>query len=305
MEATNGINHKIISALKNLEKMEGPFSGLTGAYRELLHIQMEAKRTATVVELSPDKARVRDRFREGIPLLLFEDFHPDWNQVQAVSKQIIAWAAADADGSRETQEELKKIGSTPERLRAAAELWYRGHSFKAFAQVLDIELLASVVGATLKPFLSVYSELLAFRVEQESWRRNYCPVCGGAPDFSSLKEGGARWLFCHRCDGEWLFSRIECPYCGTRNQESLAYFSSDEQASLYRLYVCEECHTYIKGIDSRVGGGEVLLPLERVCTLNLDREGQRKGYEPGWTTRRCYDGFSQEPDAEEKERRAN
>jgi formate dehydrogenase maturation protein FdhE len=52
---------------------------------------------------------------------------------------------------------------------------------------------------------------------------------------------------------------------------------------LYRLYICEECHGYIKGIDLRVKGEEALLPLERVLTLDLDIRGQEKGYEPGWT----------------------
>ena len=173
------------------------------------------------------------------------------------------------------------------------------------AHSADIELLASVVGATLKPFLSAYSELLYSEIDQELWRRKYCPVCGGKPDFSSLKEGGARWLFCSRCDGEWLFLRMECPYCGTRNQEALAYFTNEDQPGLYRLYVCEECHTYLKGIDARLSGVEVLLPLERVYTRDMDRQGKERGYEPGWTIRKCPDGSNLGPAKEEKERRAN
>jgi FdhE protein len=307
MKLTNEIDNRIIGSLSNLEKGEGDFSRLARVYRELLLIQMEAKVTATVVSLNPGENPVRERLREGIPALLFEDFHPDWNQAQAVLKQIIAWAGADSELSCGMHDDLRNIDTNLVFLREAAEVWYRGLSLKSLpvAQSVDVELLTSVVGATLKPFLSAYSELLLPGVEQESWRRNYCPICGGKPDFTSLKEGGTRWLFCSRCDGEWLFSRMECPYCGTRNQEALAYFTGEEQPGLYRLYVCEECHTYIKGIDSRLSGAEVLLPLERVSTLDLDRQGQEKGYQPGWTTRQCYNGSSHGPAKEEKERRAN
>ena len=90
-------------------------------------------------------------------------------------------------------------------------------------------------------------------------------------------------MLCSRCDAEWLFLRLECPYCGTQNQEALAHFTYEEEPHLYRLYVCEECHTYIKAIDLRCTDAEVLLPLERVMTLDMDKQGQEKGYHAGYT----------------------
>ena len=279
---TNEIDHKILERLWTLEREKGQLFSLAKVYRELFQIQMEAKSRATMITANPGEDLRRERLREGIPLLLFEDFRPDWNQVQAVFKQIMAWSAMDSEVSSKIRD-LRSMGSDPGLLREAAEAWYRGLSLKRLpvSQETDFDLLTAVIGATLKPFLSVYSTLLLPEVEQELWRRTYCPICGGKPDFSSLKEGGTRWLLCSRCDGEWLFSRIECPYCGTRDQEALAYFTKEEQPG-YRIYVCEECRTYLKGIDSTVSGAEVFLPLERVLTLDLDRRGREKGYEPGW-----------------------
>jgi len=170
-------------------------------------------------------------------------------------------------------------------LKEVVSTWYRGHSLTAISAVrgIDDELLTSVVGAALKPFLFAYSRLLLPEVDQELWRRRYCPVCGGKPDFTYLdRERGARWLLCSRCDAEWLFLRLECPYCGTQNQDALAYFTDEEESYLYRLYVCDECSTYIKAIDLRRTESQVLLPLERVITLDMDRQGQEKGYKPGW-----------------------
>ena len=292
MEVTNEIDSRIIGGLRNLEKGEGELSRLARVYRELLQIQMEAKLTATVVRPNLDENLVRERLCEGIPLLLYEDFHPDWNQVQTVFKQILAWSAMDSDTSFEMDEGLRNIGSQPDLFRKAVEAWYRGLSLKTFpvAQRIDVPLLASVLGATLKPFLLAYSRVFMPKVDQEQWRRRVCPICGGKPDFTTLKEGGARWLLCSRCDGEWLFSRIECPYCGTRNQASLAYFTREEKPGLHRLHVCEECHSYIKGIDLRVAGSEAPLPLERMLTWDLDRQGQERGYRPGWLIRESNGG---------------
>ena len=61
--------------------------------------------------------------------------------------------------------------------------------------------------------------------------------------------------------------------------EEDGYFADDED--LYRLYVCEQCHKYIKTIDLRHTESEILLPLERVLTLDMDRQAQEKGYKPG------------------------
>jgi len=79
-------------------------------------------------------------------LLPFEDFLPDWKQVQAVSKQIIAWAAADSEVSQ-IGDDLRNIVSDLGFLR---QRWgvVPGLSLKtvSVAQTVDVELLASVVG---------------------------------------------------------------------------------------------------------------------------------------------------------------
>ena len=116
-------------------------------------------------------------------------------------------------------------------------------------------------------------------VDQENWRRGFCPVCGGNPDIAFLDtERGARWLVCSRCDAEWVFQRLQCPYCGCTDQNALAYFTDDKGS--YRLYVCEQCKHYLKAIDLRQAEEGVLMPLERLFTLDIDRQAQEDGYSP-------------------------
>ena len=283
---TNEVDSKILDRLEDWEQREGQLPNFTQLYRELLQIQSEVK--SHIIVAKPDLAEdlVRDRLRGGIPLLLFKDFSPDWYQVQAVFEQVVVWAVKDSKDPSGESESLRNISRTRSLLKKVARAWYQGHSLTiiATAEGVDEELLSSVIAATLKPFLSAYSKLLLPEVDQESWRRRYCPICGGKPDFAYLdKERGARWLVCSHCDAEWLFLRLECPYCGTQNQDALAYFTDEEESYLYRLYVCEQCRTYIKAIDLRHTELEVLLPLERVMTLDIDKQGQEKGYRPGWT----------------------
>ncbi len=281
----NEVNSKILDRLQEWEHREGQLPSFIQYYRELLQIQTEAKSRIIVKKPNLGNDLVRDRLREGIPLLLVEDFSPDWDEVQTLFEQILVWAAKGSPGPAGESDRLKNISGNRTLVRKLAKAWYQGLSSKdiATAEGVDDELLTSAVATTLKPFLFAYSRLLLPEVDQELWRRRYCPICGGKPDFTYLdKERGAKWLLCARCDTEWLFLRLECPYCGTQNQDTLAYFTDDEESYLYRLYVCEQCRTYIKAIDLRRAESEVLLPLERMMTLDMDRQGREKGYRPGW-----------------------
>jgi FdhE protein len=141
-------------------------------------------------------------------------------------------------------------------------------------------LLEAITHATLKPYLVSYARAFSGLINNERWRRNICPVCGGKPDFSYLdKEKSSRWLVCSRCDTSWLFQRIECPFCGNQEQTELSIFS--DEIGLYRLYACEKCHKYIKTIDLRATDKHIILPVERVLTLTMDAQAQAEGYEPG------------------------
>ncbi len=287
VQVTGEVDSKILERLQALEQKDGQLPSVVQYYREIVQIQARAKSRITVRKPSLDRDLVSDRLREGIPLLLFRDFRPDWEQVQAVFEQVAMWAAKDSGNLPGESEKLGKIGRNRSLLREAARAWYEGHSLGdiATAEGVDEVMLASAIAVTLKPFLSIYSSLLLPEVNQDSWRRRYCPVCGGKPDFAYLdKERGARWLLCSRCDAEWLFLRLVCPYCGTQNQDALAYFTDDEESYSYRLYICEQCHTYIKAVDLRRAEADVLLPLERVMTLDMDKQGQEKGYKPGLTS---------------------
>ena len=272
---------KMLQKLDELEQRDGKLPGFIQLYRQLLRLQSEAGSQLTTLEPNLGQDVVSDRLSQGVPLLSFEDLLLDGAQVQALLQEIIRSVAKDTPDASKEVESLGNILSDKAALEEVVRAWYEGSSLISIAtrHSVDGELLSLVVAAVVKPFLSAHSEVLLPKVNQESWRRRYCPICGGRPDFAYLdEERGARWLLCSRCDAEWLFQRLECPYCGCQDQNSLVYFTDD--AGLYRLYVCAQCKRYLKAIDLRQAKPEVLLPLERLLTFEFDMQAREDGYMP-------------------------
>jgi FdhE protein len=248
-------------------------------YRKLLQSQSWAEQSA--IESPPDlpPAAVADRLGQGLPLLSFEELPLNWEQIREVFSEIANTFAAYPEFFEGVPQSLPQI--TPALLKEIARTWYEGGQLPdAIAgSEATAHLFEAIVHATLRPFLVSYARKHQGKFDQERWRRGYCPVCGGSPDLSYLeKENGARWLLCSRCDTAWLFQRLQCPYCNTTDQNALSYYTDD--VGRYRLYICEQCHQYLKTVDLRQSKADIVLPLERLFTLNLDIQAHEQGYSP-------------------------
>lgn len=268
--------------LEELEQREGELSGLARFCRQLLALQSEARSRFVVSTSELGEATISSRLAQGTPLLSFEDLSLEWAQVENLFQEVLNLLARDSPDLTGDVEGLRNIASNKPLLDDVVRAWYEGSALADIAVThnVDNELFAFVIGTVFKPFLSAYSEVLLPLVNQEAWRRRYCPICGGKPDFAFLeRERGARWLCCPRCDAQWLFQRLECPYCGNQKHDSLAYLTDDE--GFYRLYVCEECRSYIKAIDLRHNEADVSLFVERIITLDIDKQAQQAGYRRG------------------------
>jgi FdhE protein len=205
----------------------------------------------------------------------FDELELDWSLVRDVFAKVNAAFAKYPELFGEIPEKLNSRFFTKKAVKA----WFDGKELPTMLDGVSENIGQTIIQATMQPFLASHAQVLIGSVEQENWRRGYCPICGGWPDLAFLeKEYGARWLLCSRCDAKWLFQRLECPYCGTRSQPALAFFTSDDE--LYRLYVCEQCQCYLKAIDLRKTEPEVSLPLERLYTIDLDSQAKEQGYSP-------------------------
>ena len=106
----------------------------------------------------------------------------------------------------------------------------------------------------------------------------YVAVGGGWPDFAFLaKEAGDRYLVCSRCNSQWLYRRLGCPFCDTQDDAKIVYYPSEDQ--VYRLYVCDACHRYLKTMDLRQTAASVLAVVERITTVAMDMTARQEGYQ--------------------------
>jgi len=270
----------ILSRLEERERKEGVLSPLLTFYQKILRVQARVEsKIASLLKPSISSEAIAKRIGNGKSMIAFDELALDWPLLRETFNEVAATFAEYPKLFGQPPAKIKNSGDRRLLTKQAVKAWFKGTRVPAIE--LDDEvsepLFSAMVQATLKPFLTSHAKTLAGLYDQERWRRQYCPICGGSPDFALLdKELGTRWLLCSRCDTEWVFQRLECPYCGTQDQESLAYFTDDK--GLYRLYVCEQCHRYLKTIDSRQTESEILLPLERLYTLDLDRQAQEQGY---------------------------
>lgn len=253
---------------------------------QLLRLGLEAQPRIGTPEPHLTRDAVSAVLMQGKPILTFDDLKLDWALLEELFRAAVRILVVELPGSQENSQRLNQLAANTPLLRQVARDYYNGTPLAATAteHCMDTLLLEACARAALAPFLAAHSDVLSELLAQELWRRKACPICAGAADFAFLeKEQGARWLICSRCGMEWLFQRIQCPYCGTQKHESLAYRTNSQ--GLYRLYTCEECHSYIKAIDLRKAAAEVLLPLERILTVDLDRQAKEAGYTPGHRSR--------------------
>jgi FdhE protein len=274
------VNSSILKRLDEWNQKEGSLPEILEFYRDLVRVQVGA--SAPAPDLRFAKADIDAEIRKGIPLLRWDALSVDWASFEKVFRDT---AAVVREHYESAAHGLEEVSADRSFLQDTARAWYEGSSLTAAAKArgIDEEPLAVALHSAAKPFLAPQAKALMEMVPQGQWRRGICPVCGGKPDFAFLdKEKGARWLLCSRCDTEWLFQRLECPYCGNKDQEKLKYYADED--ALYRLYICLRCKTYLKAIDLRKTEADILLPLERVLTADMDRQGREEGYTAGWVT---------------------
>jgi FdhE protein len=124
----------------------------------------------------------------------------------------------------------------------------------------DRKIARDLIWEGLAPFYRVCGRMLAYKLEQSSWQRGYCPVCGGAPLMGQYRHGDGLWIVeCSLCHTGWNVQRAACPFC------------EGSQGSLDYLYI---------EADRSRSEDKILMPLEDIVTMDLDLAAKEEGLTP-------------------------
>jgi FdhE protein len=264
----------ILQALEEAEAKSPGLSAFCAYHRALLRLLGQARSEISGVLEMVDEEVLQVRLRQGLPLLSFDQLPVEADRfarlVSSVVQVLSAYDPALVD---------QAVPDSPaECLTLARQRFVEGQAGGRLDEAQTEATLAQTsVDLALMPYLAWAAERVLPHVDQERWKRGYCPVCGGAPDFAALDaETGARHLLCSRCNSQWRYRRLGCPFCDVADHARLVYYPSED--GVYRLYVCRECRRYLKTIDLRETARTVLLPVERVTTVAMDVTARQEGY---------------------------
>lgn len=246
------------AALEQARAAHPELATLLDLHAEIFAAQRAVQDALTVPAAAGDPTRLAD----GQPALTFDALAVDWGLFARL------WQQCDEIARRYHADWPRQ--ATPVAAPETVRGWFEG-------QAPADERVAFLDGAALTPFLWRAAESLAPHLNHDLWRRGQCPICGGAPDFAFLDtDSGARHLVCARCDSDWLYRRIGCPFCDNTDPERLSYFPSDDE--VYRLYVCDACKRYLKAVDLRRARHRVVWGVERIATAGMDVAALGHGY---------------------------
>jgi FdhE protein len=267
---------KILARLRAAKKKNPALAEVVDLHHDLIE--------ARAVRLSPlepgfGAQEAKAFLSQGTPLLHTHDVAVNWETFSALYDQICNITVRHrpdlADQFQSLQSLLKEH---PDRIQSLAAAFIQAGELTDSELLAEIEeLLVFVFNHALYPFLRSYADALYPLVEEQLWQRGQCPVCGGEPDLALLDdETGGRHLICSRCDSQWVFPRIRCPFCNTVEPSHLSYYPTDDE--MYRVYVCRNCQRYVKTVDLRKTRRQVILPAERVTTVTLDVLAREEGF---------------------------
>ena len=263
-------DQRALDALEKAKARQEDLSTYLDFYADLLREQFEFGAALAAEPGVHDETIRQQRLKNGVAQLTFEQLGVEADLFAALAVRlwdVMVCHNPEWAGQRESLE--------PDELLALARQEFETQSPFRAPPAGDPTPGQVLIRLALSPYLKRAAEIILPLLDLSEWRRGYCPVCGGQPHFSALRGEGERSLLCSRCNAEWPFARMQCPFCGNAEHSKLPYYPS--QDGVYRLYICKACHRYLKTIDLRQAEGHVLA-VEPILTVGMDLSARDEGY---------------------------
>lgn len=263
-----------LAALAELADAHPELASAVALEREILDGERRLQRRIGTPWVDVTVEQLTARLTQGQRLIDLEQLGIDWSELRLRIRQVVdvlrrhdVLEATDAlrlhDAGRDA--------SLPERVRQ----WFDAVPGAAEPGAVVDPLLADVLSLAARPFLVRAAEVLLQRVSVDGWTHGSCPMCGATPAFAIIAAPGARQLVCGRCHCRWAFASRTCHRC--LDTEQVRVFSTHD--GLYQVMACDACKRYVKALDVRRAGRPLLMALDTVATLALDRAVAARGFE--------------------------
>jgi formate dehydrogenase accessory protein FdhE len=263
-------DQRALDALEKAKARQEDLLPYVDFYAALLREQFEFKAGLAGGPGVHDETIREQRLADGVAQLTFEQLGVEAEPLAALAVRL--W---DAMVGHNPEWAEQREALDPDELLALVRQEFEIQApFKAPLPT-DPTPTEVLIRLALSPYLQRAAEIILPLLDLSQWRHGYCPVCGGQPYFSALRGEGERSLLCSRCNAEWPFARMQCPFCGNADHSQLTYYPSED--GVYRLYVCKACHRYLKTIDFRQAEGHVLA-AEPILTVGMDLSAREEGY---------------------------
>jgi FdhE protein len=270
-------DQRLLEALQDERDPHPELAQMIDLHEELISARSEIEVASLDPPLTRDEvARLTD---ERVPVLERWALPWDLERVSSLSSRICEIGGRHRPGLASQFEHANSLlNGDAEQAREVVDAFLMGGRVQIAEHPEETrEMVSFVLIHALHPFLHAYAAAVAPLIVDKEWYQRLCPVCHGEPDFGYLEEqvGGLR-LLCSRCDLVWTHKRGECAFCGNSERGTFAYYLSDDE--VYRLYVCDACHRYLKVLDGRRKSAHPLLPIERIITVGMDISAHEQGY---------------------------
>ncbi len=272
-----------VSSIADLKEKRTDLSAICECFESIFKAQKEYCESFAPDYTKLDFSTCEKRHKEGKPFLTSSAITIPWDRFDDLADTICtitskyardkeadfeqSWHTLDKSGDNWHHTLLKGFLEDPSQLSDLAK-----------QSTLEPDFLTFIAAQALTPYLEKYAEKLREYIDANVWLKGTCPVCGGEPLMGRLdNDTGKKYLQCYLCRTNWEFGRIECAFCDTKDQEKLRYFY-DEEDTVHRVEVCDNCKSYLKIVDTRDMIDDVVLIVENLTTLHLDLVAKREGF---------------------------
>ena len=263
-----------LAALAELAEAHPELAPAVALEREILDGERRLQRRIGTPWVDVAVEQLNARLAQGHRLIDLDQLGIDWSELRLRIRQVVDVLRRHdvldaADAAR-----LQDVGRDP-GLPDLVRQWFDAVPGAGTPEAMVDPLLADVLGLAARPFLVRAAEVLQQRVTVDTWTHGTCPMCGATPTFAIIPSPGARLLVCGRCHCRWAFAPRTCHRC--LETERLRVFAA--HGGLYQVAACEACKRYVKALDVRRAGRPLLMALDTVATLGLDRAVAAQGFE--------------------------